>query len=246
MTGVLGGSRCWENILTVNKELQEDTVAQVSTSPMQSGTIKWFDPKKGFGFVEADTGGPDILLHINVLLNFGRSSIADKARVDFFAQVTSRGTQVVRVTAVHPPEYFYGNTLATTDDTADWDVDAFADVPLEPARVKWFDNGKGYGFANVFGKRDDVFLHIDMIQRSGLSDLQTGEALAIGVVDGERGQLAVRVRSWDSCSNTREQLSSASDLPSMKNLADIFPAKERDVHKFPRCDGLAANRLRTA
>ena len=232
--------------MTVNKELQEDTVTSVSSSPMQSGTIKWFDPKKGFGFVEADTGGPDILLHINVLLNFGRSSIADKARVDFFAQVTSRGTQVVRVTAVHPPGISDANSVTAMDAPASCDVDAFPDVPLEPARVKWFDNGKGYGFANVFGKRDDVFVHIDVLQRSGLSDLQPGDALAIGVVDGERGQLAVMVHTWDSCGNKRATPSSGSDLPSMNNSADGFPEKERDVHKFRRCDGLAANRLRMA
>ncbi|WP_366915539.1 cold shock domain-containing protein, partial [uncultured Lentibacter sp.] len=33
------------------------------------GSVKWFDPVKGFGFVVADTGGPDILLHANVLRN---------------------------------------------------------------------------------------------------------------------------------------------------------------------------------
>ena len=41
------------------------------------GSVKWFDPVKGFGFVVADTGGPDILLHANVLRNFGQNSIAD-------------------------------------------------------------------------------------------------------------------------------------------------------------------------
>ena len=42
-----------------------------------SGTVKWFDPSKGFGFVVANEGGPDILLHANVLRNFGQSSVAD-------------------------------------------------------------------------------------------------------------------------------------------------------------------------
>ncbi|WP_306416027.1 cold-shock protein [Tateyamaria sp. Alg231-49] len=232
--------------MTGNNELQEETVTKVSTVPMQSGTIKWFDPKKGFGFIVADTGGPDILLHVNVLLNFGQRSIADKARVDFFAQETSKGAQVVRVAAIHPPENFDAGSLATIDGTADWDADAFADVPLEPARVKWFDHEKGYGFANVFGKHDDVFVHVDVLQRSGLSDLQPGEALAIGVVDGERGQSAVKVHSWDTCWNAREQPSSASDLPCVKNSADGLQAKDGDAHELRRCDGLAANWLRIA
>ena len=37
------------------------------------GLVKWFDPTKGFGFVVPDSGGPDILLHANVLRNFGQS-----------------------------------------------------------------------------------------------------------------------------------------------------------------------------
>ena len=44
-------------------------------------------------------------------------------------------------------------------------------LPLEPARVKWFDKGKGFGFANVFGRDEDVFLHIEVLRRSGLADL---------------------------------------------------------------------------
>ena len=38
-----------------------------------TGSVKWFDPVKGFGFVVSDTGGPDILLHVNVLRNFGQN-----------------------------------------------------------------------------------------------------------------------------------------------------------------------------
>lgn len=232
--------------MTGNKELQEGTVTPVSSSPMQSGVIKWFDPKKGFGFVVADTGGPDILLHVNVLLIFGQSSIADKTRIDFFTQTTCKGAQVVRVAAVYPPEGSCTNTMTTMDDVAGLGVDAFSDVPLEPARVKWFDKDKGFGFANVFGKRDDVFVHIEVLQRSGLSDLQPGEALAIRVIEGERGQMAVNVHSWDSCWNPRAQLSSASDLPCVKNSADGLSAKEHDVHGFQRFDGRAANWLRSA
>jgi CspA family cold shock protein len=40
------------------------------------GKVKWCDATKGYGFILADDGGPDILLHANVLRNFGQSSIA--------------------------------------------------------------------------------------------------------------------------------------------------------------------------
>ena len=66
-----------------------------------------------------------------------------------------------------------------------------------PPRVKWFDKAKGFGFANVFGQSDDVFVHVEVLRRFGLADLQAGEAVAMKVVDGPRGKLAAEVRSWD-------------------------------------------------
>ncbi|MEM6759658.1 MAG: cold shock domain-containing protein [Pseudomonadota bacterium] len=160
-----------------------------------SGTVKWFDPVKGYGFVLADIGGPDILLHVNVLRNFGQSSVADGARIDVKVQHTDRGVQAVEVIAIVAPAQ---DTLSTLDDIADLDPNEVMQSPLEPGRVKWFDKGKGFGFANVFGSADDVFLHIEVLRRSGLSDLQPGEALALRVIDGKRGRMAAEVLAWEA------------------------------------------------
>ena len=51
----------------------------------------------GAGFVVANEGGPDILLHANVLRNFGQSSVADAAGIDVIVQETARGIQAVEV-----------------------------------------------------------------------------------------------------------------------------------------------------
>jgi CspA family cold shock protein len=75
--------------------------------------------------------------------------------------------------------------------------DAPEDAPFLAARVKWFDKAKGFGFANVFGQSDDVFVHVEVLRRFGLADLQAGEAVVMKVVDGPRGKLAAEVRSWD-------------------------------------------------
>ena len=45
------------------------------------GRVKWFDPGKGFGFIISDVAEGDILLHANVLRNYGQSSIADGAEI---------------------------------------------------------------------------------------------------------------------------------------------------------------------
>ncbi len=158
------------------------------------GHVKWFDPVKGFGFVITDEGGPDILLHANVLRNFGQSSVADGSAIELTAQKTERGLQAVSVLSISPPEVAPGAGLI---DIAEFDPSYLAQRPLEPARVKWFDKAKGFGFANVFGLEEDVFVHIEVLRKSGFADLQAGEAVCMRVIEGKRGRMACEVLSWD-------------------------------------------------
>lgn len=166
----------------------------LDTDQQVQGTVKWFDPSKGFGFIVAADDGPDILLHANALRNFGLSSVCDNARVTVAVQKTARGYQVVEVFAVLPPVGEDG----TSEDGAEGAPRVDKSVPLEAARVKWFDKVKGFGFANCFGKSEDVFVHMETLRRAGLAELMPGEAIAIRVVDGERGRMAVVIEPWEA------------------------------------------------
>jgi cold shock protein len=159
-----------------------------------SGRVKWFDPTKGYGFILNADGGPDILLHANVLRNFGRSSVADQSRVTAWVQPTTRGLQASEVLEIEPPESDGTPPIADLDSDVVENIDA---LPLRPARVKWFDKGKGFGFANIFGHPDDVFIHIEVLRHSGFSDLAIGEAIGMRVVEGPRGLMAAQITSWD-------------------------------------------------
>lgn len=159
-----------------------------------SGRVKWFDPSKGFGFIVADESGGDILLHANVLRNFGQSSVADDARITVLVQQTARGAQAVEVVTIEPPA---AREMQSFDDLESADPDTLAALPLEPARIKWFDKVKGFGFGNVYGRSEDVFIHIEVLRSSGFADLQPGEAVCLRVIDGKRGRMAVQVASWE-------------------------------------------------
>ncbi|MCB2137152.1 MAG: cold shock domain-containing protein [Rhodobacteraceae bacterium] len=159
------------------------------------GRVKWFDPAKGFGFIIAEESGGDILLHANVLRNFGQSSVADNARISVVVQRTARGHQAVEVLEILPPE---GEDLSHIEDLGASDAAVIAALPLEPARVKWFDKVKGFGFANAFARHEDVFIHIEVLRRSGFADLQAGEAVCLRIIDGKRGRMAAQVTSWEA------------------------------------------------
>ncbi|MCB1391161.1 MAG: cold shock domain-containing protein [Rhodobacteraceae bacterium] len=158
--------------------------------PRVRGSVKWFDPAKGFGFIVAESGGPDILLHVNALRNFGQSSVCDRAGIEVSVQQTARGLQAVEVFEVSPPEDCDEAPPPADDDEAS--------LPLEPARVQWFDKIKGFGFANVFGRPEDVFIHMEVLRKSGFAELQPGEAVGLRIAEGERGRMAVSIASWES------------------------------------------------
>ncbi|MDA5094591.1 cold shock domain-containing protein [Aliiroseovarius sp. KMU-50] len=169
--------------------------SEVQDTFILRGHVKWFDPSKGFGFVIAEEGGTDILLHANVLRNFGQSSVADGAGIEIEVQDTQRGRQAVLVRSITPPEGPEPHGLV---EEQDGDIDLDSAGPVEPARVKWFDKGKGFGFANIFGSSEDIFIHIEVLRRSGLADLQPGEAICLRTVQGKRGKLALVVSAWDA------------------------------------------------
>ena len=87
-----------------------------------TGTIKWFDPVKGFGFIVSDEIDMDILLHANVLRNFGQSSIADGVEIKVIAHRSDRGIQASEVLSVASPRSF--NTFGYGE------MDALDDVAL--------------------------------------------------------------------------------------------------------------------
>ncbi len=183
-----------------------------------AGVVKWFDGGKGFGFLTDPEGGADILLHANVLRNFGQSSVAEGSHVSAMVQRTLRGMQAVEVLSIEPPA---SEPMPAIADLCSATPEQIAMMPLLPARVKWFDKAKGFGFANVFSQKADVFLHIEVLRHSGFADLSVGEAIALRVVDGRRGMMAAQILSWEKAATEKPsaQLGGAAALAKLRLVA---------------------------
>ncbi len=50
---------------------------------MATGTVKWFNPTKGFGFIEPDAGGADAFVHISAVEKAGLSSLQENQKVSY-------------------------------------------------------------------------------------------------------------------------------------------------------------------
>ena len=50
---------------------------------MQTGTVKWFNAQKGFGFIEPASGGPDVFVHISAVQKAGLRTLNEGQKLDF-------------------------------------------------------------------------------------------------------------------------------------------------------------------
>ena len=53
---------------------------------MSTGTVKWFNSQKGYGFIQPDNGGPDVFVHITAVERAGLSSLHEGQKVDYEIQ----------------------------------------------------------------------------------------------------------------------------------------------------------------
>lgn len=146
--------------------------------------VKWFDSSRGYGFVTDPRTDGDILLHAKVLRESGLEAPEKGAVLQVSVVEGEKGLQVATVVSAEQP--------------APPKPPVSKGGPKHPARVKWFDRAKGFGFLTVFGVEGDVFIHMETLRECGLPGLETGEAVAAEIVDGPRGRMAVAIAPWDA------------------------------------------------
>jgi cold shock protein len=67
---------------------------------MARGTVKWFNDKKGFGFIQQDGGGPDVFVHFSAIQGDGFKSLAEGQAVEFELIQDAKGAKAQNVQKV--------------------------------------------------------------------------------------------------------------------------------------------------
>ena len=69
---------------------------------MPSGVVKWFDVKKGFGFIQGPDGGKDVFVHYSAIEGDGFRSLKDGESVEYELSESDRGPQATNVRRIEP------------------------------------------------------------------------------------------------------------------------------------------------
>ncbi|MFZ0269705.1 cold-shock protein [Caulobacter sp.] len=64
---------------------------------MASGTVKWFNGEKGFGFITQDDGGADVFAHFSAIASTGFRSLEENQRVEFDVTQGPKGLQAANI-----------------------------------------------------------------------------------------------------------------------------------------------------
>lgn len=133
------------------------------------GTVSWYEPAKGYGFIAPDGGGGEIFVHSSAIV--GGGVIAEGQRVAFLVVEGEKGPQ-----ADHLLPLGAQAAPAQAPDGAD-------------GTVTFFDPDKGFGFIAPDAGGDDLFVHARSLV-GGLRELSDGDRVTYVVAEGDRGPQA--------------------------------------------------------
>jgi cold shock protein len=167
------------------------------TGPAIDAIVKWFNPDKGYGFVELANGSGDAFLHIAVLERGGHGTVLPETKLRVQIGQGQKGPQVTAVleldasaAAASPPRM-----SPKMSDSQERDDPATASEIQ--GTVKWFNGQKGFGFVAAEDGGKDVFLHISVVDRAGIQILPEGQQVRVRVVKTQKGREAISVALID-------------------------------------------------
>ncbi len=168
--------------------------SQSFEGPPVHGLVKWFNPDKGFGFVELSDGSGDAFLHGSVLTQSGINAVQPGETLEVRVGPGHKGPHITEIISVDrstakPTTPRRANFGARTSNGSSSGI-----AVEETGTVKWFNVERGFGFIALNGGGKDVFVHISALERSGLRSLDEGQSVIVDVIEGRKGLEAEKVR----------------------------------------------------
>lgn len=157
------------------------------TSPACDAEVAWFNGEKGFGFLKLSDGS-DAFIHLSKLRAAGHERLPEAARLRVRTELGQKGLQVVEVISVEVVAGSAQKRPATESVTTP------AGELEGSGVVKRYDSIKGFGFIQLDGGGEDVFVHATTLARNGVAALDAGQKVHLGYSRGQKGLEARTIR----------------------------------------------------
>ena len=162
---------------------------------MPTGTVKWYNPEKGFGFIERDGGEEDLFVHRSAV---GYQNLGEGDRVEFTVGMGPKGPAADSVTVLESnpnpaPARSENGGGGGARRGFQSDVDP-STLPLVTGVVDRFDDLKGFGFIKQDNGGADVFFHQSALNGARVYQ---GDHIEFRLGEGPKGPRAEDIRLLD-------------------------------------------------
>lgn len=173
-----------------------------SAGPAASGSpvrafVKWFQPGKGYGFLEREDGAADLFCHLGPVLASGHDTLPEGAAVTCEVMQGDRGPQVSRILSVEPLAAIPGPAepggFPGARSPGQQAGSSSSPVTELTGAVKFFDPARGFGFVLPDAGGPEVFVHASVLFRSGMTDLSPGQRVIVSAERVPRGLQATAI-----------------------------------------------------
>jgi CspA family cold shock protein len=156
-----------------------------------SGKVKWYNPDKRYGFVELTDGSGDAFVHASALTG-GISTLHPGETLELRIAQGERGPQVTEIISIDTSTAASSNPprkiLRPRSDRPVLEASA-----QEMGTVKWYSAIKGFGFIARDSGGKDVFVHASALARAGITGLNEGQRVYVGIAEGRKGPEAASI-----------------------------------------------------
>ena len=149
---------------------------------MSTGTVKWFNSSKGFGFITPDDGGEDLFVHQTEIKSEGFRTLQEGEKVGYEPIEDKGKMKAVNVTSTDGGAVKGGSgggggrgRGGGRQQPRKWPEGVSPSDGKQIGAVKWFNSEKGYGFIAPAAAGEDLFVHQSAINAAGFRSLMEGE-----------------------------------------------------------------------
>lgn len=145
------------------------------------GKVKFFNTQKGFGFIQRDEGGEDVFVHISQVERAGLEGLAEGQELQF--NLVDRGGKISAADL-----QIVGDVIAVQQRTTSPQRELTGEKAT--GTVKFFNSMKGFGFITRDDGKEDAFVHISAVERSGLPGINEGDRFEFDLEVDRRGKFS--------------------------------------------------------